>query len=69
MKVRSVRGNIVWIKPKERFQNGVKWVDDPNGKYEIKRLEYNWFERLLIRCCIMKDKRYNGFFIGIDPFE
>lgn len=51
------KGNLEWIKPKEHFQNGVKWVDDPNGKYEIRRFEYNWFERLLIKLRLMSDKR------------
>lgn len=64
------KGNLEWVKPREKYQNGVKWVDDPNGKYEIRRFEYNWFERLLIWLRLMKDKRYNGKYImGIDPFE
>lgn len=65
------KGNLEWVKPKERFQNGVKWVDDPNGKYsKITYFKYNWFERLLIWLRLKKDKRYDGkYMVGIDPFE
>lgn len=66
-----IKGNLEWLKPKEKCQNGVKWVDDPNGKYEIKRFEYNWFERLLIWLRLMKDTRFDGkkYIMGVDPFQ
>lgn len=70
MKQKIIKGNLEYIKPKDNHLNGIKWVDDPNGSFEIRRFEYNWFEKLLIRIRLMRDKRYNGkYFIGVDPFE
>lgn len=63
----KLKGNLEWIKPADKHLNGVQWVDDTNGQYEIIRFEYNWFEKILIRFNLMKDtKRY---FIGFDPFK
>ena len=70
MKEKIIKGNLEYIKPKHTHLNAIKWVDDPNGKYEIRRFEYNWIERLLIWIGLMNDKRYNTKYImGIDPFE
>jgi hypothetical protein len=66
----KIKGNFEWIQPKEKYLNGVKWVDDPNGKLEIIRIEYNLIERFLIWIGCIKDMRHIGkYIIGIDPFE
>ncbi len=71
MKKIIVRGNLEYIKPKEPFFSGVKWVEDTKGKYERTMIVYNWYERILIRLGLLKDKSYHGKFyiISCDPIK
>ena len=50
--------------------SGFLWIDDPNGRFTMMRLEYTWYERLLTRFGFMKDKRYSGKYTIIsDPIN
>jgi len=65
-----VRGDIEWINPKEKYLNGVKWIDNPKGKYSrISHFKYNWLERILIRLRLLKPKLNTKYLICIDPFK
>ena len=65
----TINGNFEWITRKGK-KVGTKWVDDPNGKHTIYRIEYNWVERLLIWLKLKQGKCYNGkYIIGVDPYN
>lgn len=70
MRKKLVKGNLEWVKPRDKHLNAVKFTEDSHGKITYTKAEYNWMERLLIRLRLMKDKRYNGkYIVGIDPFD
>lgn len=65
----TTNGRFEWI-TRNGEKVGTKWVDDPDGKFTIHRIEYNLFERLLIWLRLKKNKCYHGkYIIGVDPYQ
>lgn len=65
----TVKGNLEWI-TRHGEKVGTIWVDEPNGKHTIHRIEYNWFEQLLILLRLKRNKCYRGkYIISVDPYK
>jgi hypothetical protein len=76
MRTIEIRGRLEWTKPQEKFHNPVLWVDDANGNLTRIIIKYNWFERLLIRLRMKKDRSrfqkyisFQKYIMGVDPIN